>query len=243
MFKSVQCWLKYTLYTIQVFYGEEYRCCTPVWSIKGVVLQWRSIKGVVLQRRSIKGVVLQWSIKVVVVKYKGCCTPAKKYKGCFTTVKKYKGCCTPVKKYKGWGMKMDHCLAFTGGFGDLPYLSTIPFHLQLLNLQFSTISHLFFHGTCLDKIKEYSWKRMGRANLWHDRCCIYSPLFSRKSDRIFCKSSPFLQRKSCCNATVFPSYVGAPAVFLSYVSFWRKIHMLKDPWWNLPSVRKLSGKN
>ena len=32
---------------------------------------------------------------------------------------------------------MDHCLSFTGGFGDLPYLSTIPFHLQLLNLQFS----------------------------------------------------------------------------------------------------------
>ena len=33
----------------------------------------------------------------------------------------------------------------------------------------------------------------------------------------------FLQRKSCCNATVFPSDVGAAAVFLSYVSFYLEI--------------------
>ena len=64
---------------------------------------------------------------------------------------------------------------------------------------------------------------MGRANLHADRCCIYPPVFSGKSDRIFCKSASFLQRKSCCNATVFPSYVGAPAVFLSSVSFYSEI--------------------
>ena len=122
---------------------------------------------------------------------------------------------------------MDHCLSFTGGFGDLPYLSTIPFHLQLLNLQFF-ISYLqiimgIMDKIFLDNLKEYSWKRMGRANLRADRCCIYSSLLSGKSDRIFCKSASFLQRKSCCNATVFPSYVGAPAVFLSYVSFYSEI--------------------
>ena len=122
---------------------------------------------------------------------------------------------------------MDHCLSFTGGFGDLPYLSTIPFHLQLLNLQFF-ISYLQIIMGIMDKIflykmREYSWKRMGRANLRADRCCIYSSLLSGKSNRIFCKSAPFLQRKSCCNATVFPSYVGAPAVFLSYVSFYSEI--------------------
>ena len=33
----------------------------------------------------------------------------------------------------------------------------------------------------------------------------------------------FLQRKSCCNATIFPSDVGAAAVFLSYVSFYLEI--------------------
>ena len=80
-----------------------------------------------------------------------------------------------------------------------------------------------FDKIFLDKIKEYSWKRMGRANLHADRCCIYPPVFSGKSDRIFCKSASFLQRKSCCNATVFPSYVGAPAVFLSSVSFYSEI--------------------
>ena len=91
------------------------------------------------------------------------------------------------------------------------------FHIYL-SWKFLGVDKIF-----LDKSEEYSWKRMGQVNLRADRCCIYSPLFSGKSDRIFCKSAPFLQRKSCCNATVFPSYVGTPAVFLSYVSFYSEI--------------------
>ena len=140
-------------------------------------------------------------------------------------------CCT-VANYKGEAWKWIIVFPFTGGSGDLPYLSTIPFHLQLLNLPLSkfmlylyNITYLsgYFPWDLCDKSREYSWKRMGRANLCADRCCIYPPLFSGKSDWILCKSVSFLQRKSCCNATVFPSYVGAPAVFLSHVSFYSEI--------------------
>ena len=101
-------------------------------------------------------------------------------------------CCT-VANYKGEAWKWIIVFPFTGGSGDLPYLSTIPFHLQLLNLPLSkfmlylyNITYLsgYFPWDLCDKSREYSWKRMGRANLWADRCCIYPPLFSGKSLQI-----------------------------------------------------------
>ena len=59
------------------------------------------------------------------------------------------------------------------------------FHIYL-SWKFLGVDKIF-----LDKSEEYSWKRMGQVNLRADRCCIYSPLFSGKSDRIFCKSVLF----------------------------------------------------
>ena len=132
---------------------------------------------------------------------------------------------------------MDHCLSF---YGRLRWSALFIYNtISVATAQFTSVQiyvifiiyhiyrgiflEIYVKKIFLDKSREYSWKRMGRANLWADRCCIYPPVFSGKSDWIFCKSASFLQRKSCCNATVFPSYVGAPAVFLSYVSFYSEI--------------------
>ena len=116
---------------------------------------------------------------------------------------------------------MDHCLTFTGGFGDPPYLSTIPFRLQLLNLQdFRAFIFLSW---------KYSRTKYNLGNGWDG---LISTLIAAASILLCFPENPtgfsanlllFLQRKSCCNATVFPSYVGAPAVFLSSVSFYSEI--------------------
>ena len=129
---------------------------------------------------------------------------------------------------------MDHCLSF---YGRLRWSALFIYNtISVATAQFTSVQiyvifliyrvsslRFMWKFIFLNKSKEYSWKRMGRANLCADRRCIYPPVFSGKSDWIFCKSASFLQRKSCCNATVFPSYVGAPAVFLSYVSFYSEI--------------------
>ena len=131
---------------------------------------------------------------------------------------------------------MDHCLPFYGRLRR----STLFIHLQATipaaTAQFT--NDFFLHNFLswvfpgFHKCKEYSWKRMGRANLWPDRCCIHlcfpeNPTRFSANPLPFCSANPLAMQPYFRHTSAHQPYFCHMSAFISS-AFTRKYFVRKS---------------